>query len=93
MPRRRLDDLVDRLGAGTMAGRARQPALRGPSSVAVHDDSYVHNVLCTTELRDEKKSRAAGCFDHRLDMIEISIQGVSAQRRQPVDRPRAPLFE
>ena len=35
---RRLDGAANRLGAGAMAGDARQAARRGPAAVAVHDD-------------------------------------------------------
>src|ERR1700691_342702 len=93
MTRRRFDDFVDGFGAGAVAGRSRQSALRCPASVAVHDDCYVHYVLCITKLWSDKKSCAAGCLDHRLDMVEVSIQGVLAERCQPIDRLRAALFE
>src|SRR6266850_782422 len=40
-PRRRLDDVADRVDAGAMPFDARQVPLRCPSSVAVHDDGDV----------------------------------------------------
>src|SRR5690349_15035267 len=38
-----------------------------------------------------KVTHPAGGFDYGLHMIQITVQGSSATRRQPVDRLRAPV--
>ena len=40
-PRRRFDDVANRVDAGAVPFDARQVPLRGPASVAVHDDGDV----------------------------------------------------
>ena len=83
MPSRRLDHLVDRLGAGSMTQRAGQAALRSPPPISVHDDGYVHGL----------RLRAPRRLDHCLDMIEVSIQGALAESGEAIDALGTPVLE
>src|ERR1022692_1534268 len=69
-------------------------AARCPTAVAVHDDCDVHcEVLYITERMSKKMSGPARGLDHGFDVIEISIQGASAERSEPVDGFGTAIFE
>src|ERR1700683_5247459 len=82
----------------TALAPARWPAVRGsPRCEAQRPLPSMMIAMCTisfvSQSYEMRKSCAAGCLDHRFDMIEVSIQGVLAEHCQPIDSPRAALFE